>query len=61
MITSHRVALVTPATMDADAYREFCWRACLEHAATAYGLLLAFDDIGDEFTAVIDDVEYVLS
>ncbi|MFJ3673800.1 hypothetical protein ACIPSE_45895 [Streptomyces sp. NPDC090106] len=58
MITVHRIALATPATLDADAYREFCWGAGLEHTATGYGLLCAFDDIGDAFTAVIDDVEY---
>ncbi|MBL1120746.1 hypothetical protein JK364_52090 [Streptomyces sp. 110] len=58
MITIHRVALATPATMDADAYREFCWGAGLERTDTGYGLLLVFDDIGDEFTAVVNDVEY---
>lgn len=60
MITIYRVALVTPATLDTDAYREFCWGAGLDHTDTGYGLLLAFDDhAGDEFTAVVDDVEYV--
>ncbi|MGW2051936.1 hypothetical protein ACWCPF_43480 [Streptomyces sp. NPDC001858] len=60
MITIHRVALVTPTTMEADAYREFCWGVGLERTDTGYGLLLAFDaSNGDEFTAVVDDVEYV--
>ncbi|MFC8125457.1 hypothetical protein [Streptomyces sp. NPDC057302] len=60
MFTILRVALVTPATLDADAYQEFCWGADLERADTGYGLLLAFDNHnGDEFTALVDDVEYV--
>ncbi|MGW3652452.1 hypothetical protein [Streptomyces sp. NPDC000878] len=57
MFTILRVALVTPATLDTDAYREFCWGADLERTDTGYGLLLAFDNHnGDEFTAVVDDV-----
>ncbi|MEU3407528.1 hypothetical protein ABZ766_26775 [Streptomyces sp. NPDC006670] len=60
MLTILRAGLATPTTMDADAYREFCWGAGLDLAASGYGLLLAVDDCsGDVFTAVIDDVEYV--
>ncbi|MFF9040970.1 hypothetical protein ACF090_36530 [Streptomyces sp. NPDC014892] len=60
MITIHRMALATPATMGADAYREFCWGAGLERTAAGYGLLLAFDDdTWEEVMAVVEDVEYV--
>jgi hypothetical protein len=59
MLTILRVALATPATLDADAYREFCWGTGLERTDTGYGLLLAFgDDTWEEGTAVVDDVEY---
>ncbi|MFF3432209.1 hypothetical protein [Streptomyces sp. NPDC002602] len=59
MITITRVALATPATMTADAYRELCWGAGLDLTATGYGLLLAYDDgSGDVVTAVVDDIEY---
>lgn len=60
MLTILRVALVTPAALDADAYREFCWGAGLERTDTGYGLLLALDDdTWEKVTAVVDDVEYV--
>ncbi|MEU0451783.1 hypothetical protein ABZ322_01795 [Streptomyces sp. NPDC006129] len=54
------MAVVTPDTMDADAYREFCWGAGLERTDTGYGLLQAVDDhSGDAVTEVIDDVDYM--
>ncbi|NNN31877.1 hypothetical protein HLK59_16180 [Streptomyces sp. S3(2020)] len=60
MIKIRGVALVTPATLDADAYREFCWGAGLERTDTGYGLLQAFDDdTWEEVIAVVEDVEYV--
>ncbi|MGP3991614.1 hypothetical protein [Streptomyces sp. 3N207] len=59
MIAVYQVALATPATMDADAYREFCWGADLDRTDTGYGLLLAVNyHKGDSVTAVLDDPAY---